>query len=408
MARWLALLSGQAQPNPQEASQLAMMRRIAGLPFEAMGNVVGAGARALGLPQPGPAITGALGSATSPLGSAMSNVGASGQRASTAAEGLSPYGPGSSFQETPYPTQLDAIQRSQGGFSGANPSPTAGMPNAGAGGGADPEAAYTRAYQQAQATQAAGPATPGAGVGMSATQEGDALKRAQAAGTGGVNDMAGINRNMETQRQNAQGLPGPNDPGFIGPKQNPEADYSLAYDKAAGGGGPGLDYQRGIGQRYEADPQSWVEDLFHSRGVDESRNPYAQSWSKSWSDAMPMLLDFYVMAKGGDPFSPEARTQALQTFGPDVISGKIHPSKVIEQALNTAKQSPEVMAALVQMGPEAVMGMRVLSSGQSPRVANAYNTVLRRRLADERRRQIANPGQEGNAEIPINIASGRG
>ena len=121
-----------------------------------------------------------------------------------------------------------------------------------------------------------------------------------------------------------------------------------------------------------------------------------------------MLLDFYVMAKGGDPFSPEARTQALQTFGPDVISGKIHPSKVIEQALNTAKQSPEVMASLVQMGPEAVMGMRVLASGQSPRVANAYNTVLRRRLADERRRQIANPGQEGNAEIPINIASGRG
>ena len=168
-----------------------------------------------------------------------------------------------------------------------------------------------------------------------------------------------------------------------------------------------LDYQRGIASRYEQDPDSWVEDLFQSRNVDVSRNPYAQSWSKSWADAMPMLLDFYVMGQGGDPFSAEARTKALQTFGPQVISGKIHPSMVIQKALDAAKTDPEVMASLVQMGPEAVMGMRVLSSGQSPRVANAYNTVLRRRLGEERRRQIGSPGT-ANAEIPINIASGRG
>lgn len=387
MSRWMAIMAGQIQPTPEEARQIAMLTRvgndITGPTGSSTRNPPGETGRnlmsILGNTPPGQAISG-LGRS---IGGYIGSVQDAGQQAFNRASGSA------------YP---DETGRGLGNIAGAGPAvpplaapaPTPGMPGAGAG-SADPEAAYSAAYQQAQATQAAGPAAPGPGEPgfIGPTQNESALRAAQASGSG------------------APTLAGPNDPGFIGPKQNPEADYSLAYDKAAGGDGPGLDYQRGIGQRYEADPQSWVEDLFHSRGVDESRNPYAQSWSKSWSEAMPMLLDFYVMAQGGDPFSPEARTKALQTFGPDVISGKIHPSKVIEQALNTAKQSPEVMASLVQMGPEAVMGMRVLSSGQSPRVANAYNTVLRRRLATERRRQIADPAN-ANAEIPINIATGRG
>lgn len=389
ISRWLGIISGQIKPTPDEARQLAILQRAGGAPVQAIGNATGitGAANALG---------GALGGLGQGIGSYISDVQNAGQQAFNQAQGVTPYGPGNSYQESPYPVSQspDAVTSRTGQIG---PTTLAG----GGSGGAEQQ--YAQAYEAANS----GSAYP------DETRRSLALNNARYGPTSAANP----NPSPSLIAAGSDGGGAGSFTGGGGSAVNTDAaraaqdPYAAAYAQAAGGGGaggPGF-YDRQISQQYEEDPEAWVDDLFAGRGMDTSRNRFARGWRDDWAKSMPLLLDFYVMSQGGDPFAPEARAKALQTFGPEVITGRIHPAQVINGALQQAQQNPEIMAALVEMGPEAVMGARVLASGQSRRVANARNTVTRRQIGAQRRADIerAKRGEEVNDENSINIALGR-
>jgi hypothetical protein len=439
-SRWAGILAGRIQPTPEEARILAMLRQLGGdivgptapagqgpptsLPYvdQTGQNMQQSGAALLGGMQ-GLGQNTAAGAMAGPnvVGRGISDyvdrVNAAGQRGYDQAVGIpnapymnASYGGTSGMQaEGPAPMSAAAYQQAPA----ANPTTNAANPAA----AANPEQAYAQAYQQAGGGTTSSGFAGGSSGGSypDESERGSARMRATSTDSGGGSTSSGF---PATTRQpgdgqssggmSAKGYPDESGRGLDSSMlRNP--DYSLSPSAQPGAGtGGALDYNRVISQQYEKQPDKWVEDLFANRGVTQSRSNYASGWANEWADKMPLLLDFYVMAQGGDPYSPEARARAQQSFGPEVINGRVHPSMIIQQALKQAQANPVVMAALVEMGPDAVLGLRALQSGQSRRVSSAYNTVLQRKLGEERRARVA-AGQRGVAddnEAAIRIAMG--